>query len=567
MATTPARADLVGRERECRALEELLDAVRVGDARVLVIRGDAGIGKTVLLEHLTYAASGCTVVHAVGIESEMEIPFAALHQLCASMLDRLDALPEPQREAISAVFGLTTGGPPDRLLIGLAVLNLFSAVSDDGPLVCVVDGAQWLDRESAQALAFVARRLLADPVCVVFATCWRVADFAEFPELVVDGLHDADAHTLLSTVLHAPVDVRVRERIVAETRGNPLALLEWPRGLTPAELAGGFGMPALLPMAGQIEENFRRRVAELPRATQRFLTVAAAEPTADPVTVWRAASALGVGPQDAMPAIDVGLVELGVHVSFRHPLVRSAAYNAAALADRQAAHRALAQATDSDSEPDRQAWHRALGSPGPDEDIAEALERSADRARARGGLAAVGALLERSVILSVDPYRRGIRVLAAATAHLEAGSFDIAAGLMASAEAAPLDEMGKAQLELLRARHAMIGGDMRDGPDLLLRAAKRLEPLDLGLAAVAHLQAMAAAGIVDSGLSVRAASDAALACPRPRVCTTKEWLLVGHAQFTVDGPAAAAPALRRALQAPVDDTILAQVIHWQGQQL
>ena len=264
-----------------------------------MLRGDAGIGKTALLEHLIDAASGFRVVHAIGIESEMAIPFAALHQLCASMLDRLDALPEPQRNAARTAFGLTVGTPPDRLLIGLAVLNLLSAVSEDGPLLCVVDGAQWLDRESAQALAFVARRLLADPVGLVFATCWPLPDLAGFPELVVEGLHDARCADAARPGVAVPVDVRVRDRIVAETRGNPLALVEWPRGLTPAELAGGFGLPALLPMAGQIEESFRRRVAELPPATQRFLTVAAAEPTGDAVIVWAAASTLGVGPHDA----------------------------------------------------------------------------------------------------------------------------------------------------------------------------------------------------------------------------------------------------------------------------
>jgi DNA-binding CsgD family transcriptional regulator len=534
---------------------------------VLVIRGDAGIGKTALLEHLIDAASGCRVVRAIGIESEMEIPFAALHQLCASMLDRLDALPEPQRDAARTAFGLTVGAAPDRLLIGLALLNLLSAVSDDGPLLCVVDGAHWLDRASTQALTFVARRFQADPVCVVFATCWLVPDLAEFPELVVDGLHDRDALTLLSRVLQVPVDVRVRERIVAETRGNPLALVEWPRDMTPAELAGGFGMPALLPMPGQIQESFRRRIAELPPATHRFLTVAASEPTGDPVIVWRAASALDVGPDDPSPAIDAGLIELGVRVSFRHPLVRSAAYASATLADRQAAHRALAQATDAESDPDRQAWHRALGSPGPDEEIATALEQSADRARARGGLAASAALIERSVALTLDPARRAQRLLAAAAAHLEAGSLETAAGLMASADASPLDDMSRAQLDVLRARHAMFGADTRDGPGLWLRAAKRLEPLDLDLARVAHIQAMAAAGTVDGGVSLRETSEAALACPRPPLCTTKEWILIGHAQFTVEGPAIAAPTLRRALQAPVDDTALAQVTHWLGQQL
>jgi hypothetical protein len=294
LGTNPSPPNLIGRAKECRALDELLDAVRGGHSRVLVVRGEAGIGKSALLQHVITAASGFTVMHATGVESEMELPFAALHQLCAPMLDRLETLPEPQRDAARTAFGMTAGETPDRLLIGLAVLSLLAAVSDSGPVLCVVDDAHWLDRESAQALTFVARRLLADRVGLVFAIRRSSTALEEFSELRVEGLHDGDAQTLLSGVLHVPLDERVRDRIVAETRGNPLALMEWPRGLTPAELAGGFAMPTTMPMSGQIEESFRRRLAELPRETRRFLTVTDGR-SGDPVACRERARRLGFG--------------------------------------------------------------------------------------------------------------------------------------------------------------------------------------------------------------------------------------------------------------------------------
>jgi DNA-binding CsgD family transcriptional regulator/tetratricopeptide (TPR) repeat protein len=550
-----ARTQLFGRARECRALDELLSAVRGGHARALVLRGDAGIGKTALLHHVLDAADGFRIVRANGVESEMAMPFAALHQLCGSMLVRLDQLPDPQRDAASSAFGLVAGQGPERLLIGLAVLNLLADAASDAPLLCIVDDAQWLDRESAQALAFVARRLLADPVALIFATRAPVADFASLPELRVERLLDGDAQTLLSSVLHVPLDERVRDRIVAETQGNPLAIVELPRGLSPAELAGGFGLPAKTAMTGQIEERFRQRVVELPSATQRFLTVAAAEPTGDPVLVWRAANALGVEPNDATPAIDANLVDIGVRVWFRHPIVRSAAYGGATMEERHAAHRALADATDASVDPDRRAWHRALGAAGPDDEIADELEQSADRARARGGVAAAAMMLERAVTLTVDPSRRAQRLIAAAAAHLEAGSFDRAAGLLASAEASAPDESSEAMIELLRARYAMFGGDVREGPDLLLGAAQRLEHLDPAVAVITHLAAMGACHLVGDlslGVRTRAAAEAALQCAVPPDPTLPDWLLSGLAQLVVDGPAKAAPALRSSLAAPAD---------------
>jgi DNA-binding CsgD family transcriptional regulator/tetratricopeptide (TPR) repeat protein len=499
----------------------------------------------------------------------MELPFAALHQLCVSMLDRLATLPDPQRDAATTAFGLTSGTRPDRLLIGLAVLHLLSAVSDDGPLLCIVDDAHWLDRESAHTLAFVARRLQADPVAIVFATRWPMEDLAGLPELRVGRLHDSDAQSLLYAVLPVPLDERIRDRVVAETQGNPLALIEWPRGLTPADLAGGFGMPTSMAITSRIEESFRRRMDELPSPSRRFLTVAAAEPSGDNAIVWRAATALGIGRHDAVPAVDAGLVELGVRVWFRHPLVRRAAYRSASSTDRRAAHRELADATDPDLDPDRRAWHRALAASAPDEDVAGALERSAGRVRARGGVAAAGALLERSVALTVDPSRRADRMLAAAAAHLEAGSFEVAAGLLAAAEATPLDDVRRARLELLQAVHAVTGGDVRDAPGLFLRAAKRFEPLDVDVARNTYLQAVTSAVYVGSlgrDVGIAEAARAASGFPMSNEPNANEWLLLGLALATVEGPGAAARALRRALETTPRDSFGVEAIHWLGYQ-
>ena len=528
------------------------------------------MGKTALLEHAIDGASDFTVMHASGVESEMELPFAALHQLCAPMLDRLEELPDPQRGAARAAFGLAAERSPDRLLIGLAVLSLLSSASNDGPVLCVIDDAHWLDQESAQALTFVARRLLADPVGMLVGIRRSHPGFEGLPELVLEGLHDGDAHTLLSGVLHVPLDERVRDRIVAETHGNPLALVDWPRGLTPAELAGGFGLPASLPMSGRIEESYRRRVVELPPMTRQFLTVAAAEPAGDPVIVWRAASALGITAPDANPAVDDGLIEIGTRVWFRHPLVRTAAYSAATVGDRQAAHRALADVTDPVSDPDRRAWHRALGSPGPDEEIAQELEYSAERARSRGGFAAAGALLERSMSLTLDPARRARRCLGAAAAHLEAGSFDLAASLLASIDTDSLDELGRAYADLLRARHAVFGGDLRDAAESQLRAAMRLEAVDLQFAALTYVSAMGAATLAESfgrGAGIVDIAQVALRCPQPEVPTMIDWLRMGLAMVTVDGPAAAGPALRHALEPTGPDGVAAQPSQYHGFQV
>jgi DNA-binding CsgD family transcriptional regulator len=538
---------LVGRAHECRRVERLLEDARVGHGGVLVVQGEPGIGKSALLEHAIASASGFQVARATGVESEMELPFAGLHQLCAPMLDRLELLPDPQREAIATAFGLAKGSPPDRFLIGLAVLSLLSDATEHSPLLCVVDDAHWLDQASAHALTFVARRLLADRVCLLFGARHLTEELTGLSQLVVEGLGPSDARLLLASVVRGPLDERVRERVIAETHGNPLALLEWPRGMSAAELAGGFGLPTLLPLAGQIEENFRRRLGELPPPTQRFLTVAAAEPTGDAVLVWRAAGLLGIAAQDASPAIEVGLVEVGRRVSFRHPTVRSAAYGAADVDDRQAAHRALAEVTDPVADADRRAWHLALATSGPDEAVAAALERSAGRAQARGGLAAAAALLERSMALTIDPAQRAQRTIAAAGAHLEAGAFESAAALLAAVEAGPLDELSRARVEILQGNAAQGWGDMSDATDAMLSAARRLEPINLRLARDTYVMALAVADQAP-GVTIVQAAQAARAAPagpgRPH-----DLLLDGLATAITGGPRAAAPMLREALSA------------------
>jgi AAA ATPase-like protein len=402
-------ARLLGRRAECAMLGRLLDAVRAGQSRALVVHGEPGVGKTALLDWLAGQVSGCGVASVVGVQSEMELAFAGLHQLCAPMLDRLEALPVPQREAVRTAFGMSSGQVPDRFLVGLAVLGLLSEVAADRPLICLVDDAHWLDRASAQVLAFVARRLGAESVGLVFGARVPGADLAGLPELVVRGLRDDDARMILESVLAGPIDARVRDQIVAETRGNPLALLELPRGLTPAQLAGGFGLPGALALPGRIEESFRRRLVALPAETRRLLRVAAADPTGDPVLVWRAAGLLGLGAAAARPAVEAGLVDFGARVRFRHPLVRSAAYRSASLPQRQHAHVALAKTTDAQADPDRRAWHRAAAAAGTDEQIAAELDRSASRAQARGGLAAAAAFLQRAAALTADPARRAGR--------------------------------------------------------------------------------------------------------------------------------------------------------------
>src|SRR4051794_3428008 len=392
MASAIPQRGLLGRRSETETLDRLLEAVRARESRALVIRGDPGVGKTALLGDVGDRATGCRVARAAGVQAEMELAFAGLHQLCAPMLDRLEGLPGPQRDALGTAFGLSAGPAPDRFLVGLAVLGLLAEVAEEGPLVCVIDDAQWLDRASAQALAFVARRLVAESVGVIFAVRagGEERDVAGLPELVVEGLGDDDARTLLASVIRRPLDERVRERIVAETRGNPLALLELPLGLAASEVTSGFAFAGTRPLASHIERSFRRRLEVLPAETQRLLLIAAAEPVGEPAMLWRAAERLGLGAEAATPASEAGLLEVGARVRFRHPLVRSAIYQAASAQAPQSAHGALAEATDPDADPDRRAWHRAHATAGRGAGVAGGGGRAGPPARARRGPAAAG---------------------------------------------------------------------------------------------------------------------------------------------------------------------------------
>jgi DNA-binding CsgD family transcriptional regulator len=475
-----------------------------------------------------------------------------MHQLCAPMLDRPEALPLPQRDALRTAFGMNAGPAPDRFLIGLAALSLLSHVAEEQPLVCLVDDEQWLDHASAQVLAFVARRLGAESVGFVFAARTPGGTLAGLPELAVRGLREADARALLDSVLTGPIDGRVRDQIVAETRGNPLALLELPQGLTVAELAGGFGLPGAVPLEGSIEESFRRRVSALPDRTRRLLLLAAADPTGDPALVWRAVGRLGIGADAAAPAADAGLAEFGTRVRFRHPLARSAAYRSASTQDRQQAHGALAEVTDPQLDPDRRAWHRAQASPGPDEDIAVELEQSAGRAQARGGMAASAAFLRQAATLTLDPAQRAGRALAAAQAKMQAGVFDVARDLLAMAECGPLSEVQQASVDVMKAQLAFVTSRGSEAAALLLKAARRLEPIDVDLSRATYLDALLAATfagrLADPGADVLEVARAAGAAPPPRRAPrAPDLLLDGTAAALHTEYAAGVPALQRAL--------------------
>jgi DNA-binding CsgD family transcriptional regulator len=518
-----------------------------------VVRGEAGVGKSALLAFLAGAASDLTVLRATGVESEMELAFASLYQLCVPMLDRLERIPAPQRGALRVVFGLDQGSAPDRFLVGLAVLSLLSDAAGDRPVLCVVDDAQWLDRESALTLAFAGRRLLAERVGLVFGARAVGDALRGLPELELRGLGVGDARALLMSAVRFPLDEQVRDRIVAETRGNPLALLELPRGLTAAQLAGGFGLPGAQDLPGRIEESFARRLEALPEQAQRLLLVAAAEPTGDPLLVWRAAERLGITAAVAADTETSGLLAIGEQVAFRHPLVRSAVYRSAAAEERRAAHLALADVTDRQIDPDRRAWHLAAAASGPAEEIASELERSAGRAQARGGLAAAAAFLQRSVALTGDPGRRADRALAAARANLYAGAFDAALTMLSIAEAGSPGEFQRARAELLRAQIAFSSNIGSDAPPLLASAARRLERLDPELARETYLDAWGAAmfaGRLATTGGLLEVSRAARVAPAPAHAPhPSDLLLDALALLITEGRAAAAAALRRASEA------------------
>ena len=549
---------LRGRRHECDALSALVASAQAGHSQVLVLRGEAGIGKTALLEFLVDRATGCRIGRVAGVESELELAYAGLHQLCGPYLDRIRKLPAPQRGALGTVFGLQPGSPPDRFLLGLAVLTLLSDVAEEQPLICVVDDAQWLNQASAQVLEFVARRLAAEPVGLVFAV--RETDeeprLAGLPALRVRGLSVDDATALLESAVPGTLDPRVRDRILAESDGNPLALLELPRALTATELALGTVPRArrTAPLASRLEQGFIRQLTALSPPSRQFLLVAAAEPVGDIPLLWRAAERLNIGDDAAAAAEATGLIDLRERARFRHPLVRSAVYRSATPAQRREVHRALAEATDADRDLDRRAWHRACAAMGPDEDVADELERSAGHAVCIGGAAAAAAFLESAAALTPDPARRARRSLAAAQAKATAGAFGTALSLLADAEPGPLDEADRARIDLLRAQISYNSSHGNQALPLMLAAARRLEPLDGGLARGTYLDALAAALFAGRlaagpGPGMRQVAQAVRQAPPPQQPGKSDLLLDGMAVLYTDGYAASAPVLRQAVQA------------------
>ncbi|SER26648.1 regulatory protein, luxR family [Lentzea albida] len=523
---------MIGRAGETRRVGELVGHARQSRGGALVLTGEAGIGKSALLEHAVGAASGFEVLRATGSEFEQELPYSALHQLCVPVLGHLDALPAPRREALRIAFGLA-GGTPRPFQVGLAVLDLLTSVRR--PVLCVVDDAQWLDAASSQAMAFLARRAGADAVAVLLAvrTPSTVDALSSLPRLHVGGLGDRDAKALLAARHPFPLDDRVRDRLVAEANGNPLALLELP-------LAGGFAVPDSVP--SRVEEGFRARLAGLPDDARLLLTIASADPTGDPGLLWPAAEALGVG-----GAVDdaAGLAEFGARIRFCHPLARSAVYRAASGGERRAVHAALADATDALTAPDRRAWHRAQACAGPDDTVAADLEQCAARARSRGGVAAAAAFLDRAVALTLDGRRRAERALAAAEACVEAGAVDRAADLLATVETALLDGPRHARADLLRARIAFSRPGDDSGPVWTVRAARRLVVTAPGQARECFLDAIETSFVVGraGGVVEEVLASARALAPEPGTPD----LLSALITWASDGYRAAVPVLRAVL--------------------
>jgi DNA-binding CsgD family transcriptional regulator len=551
--------ELVGRRDECDALDRLVADVLAGASRVLVLSGDAGVGKSALLAYLSARMAGWRVVSAVGVESEMELAYGGLHQLCVPLLGHLGELPAAQRDALATVFGLSVGPAPDHFLVGLATLTLLAQAAEQDPLACIVDDAQWLDSGSAQILAFVARRLLAERVALVCAGRAGMADslLAGLSALPVGGLSDADARALLLGGVHGPLDAAVTDQIIAESHGNPLALLELPRTWRTADLAGGFGLPGSKPVAHKIEHSYVQRLGLLPSDTQLLVLIAAAEPLGDPELLRRAADALGIGMRATVPAVDAGLLRLSSRVEFTHPLVRSATYSNASADNRRRAHRALCEATDAHQDPDRRAWHRARATFGPDEDVAAELERSADRARARAGLTAAAAFLTRATQLTPLPPTRTRRALAAALANVQAGAFDTAHTLLTIARDKPADERQRAQIDLVSAQLAFASSRGSDATPLLLAAARRLESLDVELARQTYLDAFSAAQFaarLNNGASITEVAQAVRSAPRRPAdeLTAGDLVLDAFVAVSEDYPAAV-PLGRTALARLRDD--------------
>jgi DNA-binding CsgD family transcriptional regulator len=533
-----------------------------------VLRGEAGAGKSALVQYVSARAATWRVLSAVGVESEMELAYNGLHQLCGPLFELMDRLPAPQRDALGTVFGVTVGPVPARFVVALAALSLLAEAAEHEPVLCVVDDAHWLDQASAQVLAFVARRLLAERVGIVAAARTGIGDqvLAGMPKLSVRGLNDRDGRELLLENLRGPVDPEVCEQIVAESHGNPLALLELPRGWTAEEVAGGFGILEAQHVTTRIHQSYARRIVQLPADSRLLVLAAAAESIGDPGLLQRAVHSFGVDMKAAGPAVDAGVLQIRRRVEFVHPLARAAAYQVAPPEDRRRAHQALADATDPEVDPDRRAWHRARAAAAPDEDVAVELEHSAARAGARGGMAAVAAFLTRASELTPDPVLRVSRALGAAAANVQAGSFDTAFAMLEMAEEGPVAEPQRAMMDLLRAQLAFASSRGNDATPLLMAAAGRLESLDPPLARQTYVDAFGAAlfgarlndtvGVSDVARAARAAPAAAVGESSPAD------LLLDALVGLSDGYAAGAPACKAAVQHLRDVDVPEDKLRW-----
>ena len=471
---------------------------RQGRSAALVLQGEPGTGKTALLDYAVESGKDFEIVRLLGIESEAELGFAALHQLLLPFLAGLTSLPAPQRDALSGALGLRRADSPDRFLLALAALTMLAGAVTERPLLCIVDDAQWLDRESAAILGFIARRLSADAIALLFAVrgpSERTMDLEGISRVQIGGLPPEEAGQLLASVVAGRVDRGVCERIIAQTGGNPLVLIELGGELSREQLAGEIPLPELLPVGGNLQARYLRQIGSMPAETQVLLLAAAADPTGDPALLWRAGEFLGFGVRAAAPAEAEGLLRLSPLVKFRHPLIRSAVYHGAAFSERVRVHEALARATDPLVAADLRAWHRAEAAIGPDESVAGELERAADHARERGGWAASARFLTRAATLTPDADERLRRVLAAARAETTAGACVRAQALLDSV-AGQLDDPVRhaAALRVQGTIHHALD-QTAEAASVLLDAARQLAPLDAGLARATLLEALAAARI------------------------------------------------------------------------
>jgi DNA-binding CsgD family transcriptional regulator len=539
----------------------VLDAVRGGVSSTLVLVGGLGVGKTVLLEYAIDAAPDMQIVAVTGVQSEIGMEFAALHQLLLPFPPTLDVLPSPQRDALRVAFGLEAGPPPDLFLVGLAVLTVLSHAVQEQPLLCVIDDAHWLDAESAQVLAFVARRLYADRVGMIIAVGERgvTQQFDDLPSVEVGPLPDAEAAELLRSVAGAPLNEQLVSRILADTQRNPLALVELSAEFDVAQLAGLAALPEPLPLSDRLERRFLRQVRGLPADSRAFVLLAAADPAPERSRLWRAAVLAGIDPDAAAAdAESAGLLEFpGAWVRFRHPLIRSAVYHGATDGERRRAHLALADVSNSGSDLDegRRAWHRAAATTVPDEDVATELDRAAARARGRGGYWAQVALLRRSVELTPDEGRRAQREVALAGAEFASGRPDTAHDLLDHAMPRLTDDMTRGQATQLTGIILYIQGKSAEAARVLAAAARAFGP-DAVAARSAILSALLAAQWAGPE-QTRTIAAAARSFPRPAgsAPTVSDLLLDGFATRFTAGYAEAAGPLRAAIAALLADDL------------